>query len=304
MISIALLLFGIFTFCIFDSRNYNNKSRFLFFIFLLFVVAAFRNGDGLYDYAIYVESFNDYENRIIEPTFLLFSHLIHQLLNGEVLYLFLIYSFLAITFKYYAIKELSVLLIPSLYLYLCNFYIAQEWIQIRSGVAAGLLLLSVKAVFDRNLMKFLFLVLLAALFHVSALMFLIVYIFNPSKISKIACLLIFMLSYLCYFIHVDFLSVLRWAAFIDIIDSKLNAYENIAIGTANVFSIAQIIKVCVTFFLLYNVEKIQLYNKYAIILLKIMLLSLCVLPLFASDAVAGTRIRDLFGTVEFILFTY
>lgn len=100
----------------------------------------------------------------------------------------------------------------------------------------------------------------------------------------------------------DFLSVLRWAAFIDIIDSKLNAYENIAIGTANVFSIAQIIKVCVTFFLLYNVEKIQLYNKYAIILLKIMLLSLCVLPLFASDAVAGTRIRDLFGTVEFILF--
>ncbi len=302
MIAIAILFFFILLCLNLNERVYNNRRYIITITLCFFLIAAFRDGSNLYDYSVYVENFEHYEDRIIELSFVMISSFIHHYLNGEVAYLFIIYAALAVFIKCYAIKEISNLFVPSAFIYFSNFYIAQEWIQIRSGVAAAFLFISLKFVFDRKLLSFTLCIICATFFHTSALLFFFIYFLNPYKVSKKTYVFLFAISYFLYFIHVDFLSVLSMGAFMDIINFKLEAYKRIEIGSANVFSIAQILKSFITFVILFKIEKICKYNKYSIILVKTMVISLCVLPLFATDAVAGNRIRDLFGFVEIALF--
>lgn len=270
-------------------------------ICLLLVIAIFRTGEGLYDYKQYIYLFENYQNVFVESSFTFIAWIVHTYLNAEVFYLFFIYAVIAIGLKYLGIKQLSTLLVPSVFIYFCNFYIAQELIQIRSGVAAGFILMTIKPIYQKRFLQFLLFWGGAVCFHTSALLFFFVYFLNSQKINKLFWILLLLISYILCFTHFDLVSLLSLGSSIELVNAKLQMYEGLD-ESANVFSIAQILKIFVSVFLLCNAEKLIQRNCYSYLLLKIMFISLCVLPLFAGNAVVGTRTRDLFGIVEVVLF--
>lgn len=302
MLFVVVLIFFFFFFLVALNR-YSCKAENCFYIIFMFliVVAVFRDGNALYDYDVYVEAFDNYDTFLIEKSFYFVSYFVHKYLNSDALYLFAFYAIFGLALKFYSIKQLSLLIIPSIFIYFCNFYIAQELIQMRSGVAAGFCLLCIKPVYERNFPRFFFFLLLGCFFHSSAILFLLVWFLNPHNLNKRRFLFLFLISYFFYFIHVDLLSLVRFIP-VDFVNSKYSAYEQMDIEKANVFSIAQIIKCLVTFILLLYSDVLAVKNKFSFLILKIMILSLSFLPLLASNAVAGNRIRDLFGIVEILLF--
>ena len=68
---------------------------------------------------------------------------------------------------------------------------------LRQSVAMAIILFSLKFIYDRKLLKFLLLVLLATLFHQSALVFLIVYPLYNLKVTKIHFLIIGISFFMC-----------------------------------------------------------------------------------------------------------
>lgn len=268
---------------------------------LLFIISAFRSGEGLYDYKQYIYLFENYQSVFVESSFTFISWVVHTYLNSQTFYLFFIYAVIAFLLKYRGIKQLSLLLVPSIFIYFCNFYIAQELIQIRSGVAAGFILLTIKPIYERKFLYFLCFWGLAVCFHTSALLFFFVYFLNSRKINKLFWGMCLLLSYILYFTHFDLIGLLSLGSSFELVNAKLQAYGGMD-ETANVFSIAQIMKILISTLLLYNAGKLIRKNRYSYLLLKIMFISLCALPLFGRNAVTGTRIRDLFGIVEIVLF--
>lgn len=301
MIVITTIVFVLISIALFlPLKPKYERAIFNLVTIILLAISVFRTGEGLYDYKQYIYLFEHYQEVPIEVSFVMISDIVHSYFASDTFFLFAIYAVIAIFTKWWGIKMLSKLLIPSLFIYFCNFYIAQELIQIRSGVAAGFILLSIKPIYDRKFLLFLFLWIVAVLFHTSAALFFPIYFFSSRSINKKIWVSFIILSYILYILNYDLIRLLSVGVFVDIVSSKLEAYESIE-AMANVFSIAQMIKLSVTIILLYYSEKLVSKNKYGYLLLKIMVVSICTLPLFAGSAVLGTRIRDMFGVVEIIL---
>lgn len=303
MVIIIIITFTLLSYCIIINKKYKIENNIFYYIIALYLIllACFRDGNILYDYDVYVESFIDYDTFLIEQSFYLISLLIHKYLSSDIFYMFATYAILAIYLKFHAIKKLSYFIIPSILVYFSNYYIAQELIQIRSGVAAGFCLLSIKSIYERKLSVFIIYLLLACFFHTSAILFSVIWFLNPYRINKLKYITLLITSYIISFFNLDIVSIIGFIP-IDFINSKFIAYKTMNIDKANIFSIAQLIKIITTLSLLIYSKKLTINNKYSILLLKIMIISLISLPLFSSNAVAGNRIRDLFGIVEIILF--
>lgn len=151
---------------------------------LLFFVAGLRYYTG-YDF----ESYKEYYY---------ISNSFSQLIDGSVRlergYLFLSIIFSQMGFTYYTFvlffSGLSISVLtgfiyknfkyPSLFLmyYFARFFLARDMGQVRGGFAGVILLFAIPYVQKKQFLKFLAIVFLASLFHISAWVFLLVYILN------------------------------------------------------------------------------------------------------------------------------
>jgi hypothetical protein len=113
--------------------------------FFLFLIAALRNENVDRDYLTYILNYEQTAKRLaltIEPTFYLFS-IIARSIFDNVIFLFIIYAFLGVFIKIYAISKLSKeLYLFSFLVYFSNFFLLHEMTQIRAGVAAAFILIS------------------------------------------------------------------------------------------------------------------------------------------------------------------
>ncbi|MFC2099079.1 EpsG family protein, partial [Bacteroidota bacterium] len=202
-----LFYFLIFLLIALFSLYKNEQTKNIFFIccgLLLFFIAAFR-GDIDNDYQGYVNLYNQAATLTIiriEPTFLIISFIVKHLFNN-VVYLFIIYSLLGVCIKFYAIKKYTDYYLLSALIYFSNFYIFHEMTQIRVGVASALILLSIVPILDRKFWTFLILIIIAFLFHYSAIIALPLYFLNGRKINVLIFSLVIPVSYLFYFLSIN-----------------------------------------------------------------------------------------------------
>lgn len=239
-------------------------------------VAGFRNGDAMPDYASYAGYYNYIINGqfsyFIEMSFVLIAKISNTILYNESIILFVIYAIIGVTLKAHAIRKISPLFFYSLVIYISNYFILHEMIQIRVGVASAFILLSLVPLHDRSVKYFLLLIGFASFFHYTSIIFLSLWLLKSNKFNSIVYVSLIPLAYFLA-LFVDVASIFNFISYFlptNGIAEKVAGYsqgvqERFKI---NVFGIFPLTRIIVLLFFIFFVHKIQQYNKYFYILLK------------------------------------
>jgi hypothetical protein len=279
-----------------------NKYLFTFFWILLILTSAFR-GDVDRDYGGYIDMLQRTYTFVVEPTFVFFSKIINNFLGGKYIFIFIFYALLGVSIKMYAIKKLTNLKFFSLLIYFCGFFILQEMTQIRVGVAAGFMLISIIFLEKRNLSFFLLSSLFAFLFHYSAII--IFPLWFIYKINKPILFLLIPVSYFVYFIDINLIYNLP----IPGVNDKISMYQIIAdekveVVKTNVFNYILLLNIILYYIFLSNYNLLKNKNKYFPILIRIYLISISTYILFAKMPIFSTRVSEIYGVVQIIIIPF
>lgn len=308
MIIIILIIFTLATIiAILPIKSQIYKQNLYFgFALVLISIAGFR-GEGVdRDYLNYVYLFENFSNSLIEPLFYIISFIIHKFLFSDPLYLFVIFAFIGVSTKFWAIKQLSDLWFLTLVIYIGEFFILHDLTQIRVGIASGFLLLCIKPIYERNWKLFLLFSTIAILSHYSAILILPLWFINANKPRKIYLLIFIPISYVIYFAGTNIIGNIP----IPYIKEKLALYQMLqkagvdGFDKINVFNLIHLFRIALYYLFIFKLELLIEKNKYAIILVKLFVISLCSFPLFAFMPVVGFRISELFGIVDIILIPF
>ncbi|MDE6300850.1 MAG: EpsG family protein [Muribaculaceae bacterium] len=277
----------------------------LVFNLILFVILiGFKDITKVKDTYAYLISLTGMGEDSNEPTFKLIVSIVNFISPNDYVLLFFIYGLISCWIKGWAIFKQSNFIILSLLIWFADLFPLQELTQIRAGVANGLLLLSIPSLYRKDLRTYAFICLVASLFHYSALMMVPLWFLNGKKFNfKLWAGLVtfFMIIAILGFDAMWVISLIPIPA----IQAKYSAYLILQAASetnTNIFSVMLIVKLCLTIFLAYNIRKIYLHNRFAILYTKIMLLSIILLFAFSTNLTFALRSQELLGIVDILLF--
>ena len=277
----------------------------------LILIAGFRtiglDRDSL-NYVTYYQSANKIDLLDKEPAFWIIKFVNDILFKGDIRTFFFIFATLGVSIKFFAIKKLSKKPWISVIAYISLYYILHEMTQIRAGVAAGIFLLAIPDIYNKNLKNYLLKTLIAVSFHYSAIIMLPLYFFNPKNIK----IIYFSLPVLGLFFALSKLSstflinkivnilpeFLRYK--INIYFSLLNNGIHSEINIFNIYYTSLLILLIFIFYILY-ILKIKLKGFYDIIYVKILIFSLFVFYFFSFIPVFSFRISEFLDVVLIFL---
>jgi hypothetical protein len=303
-----------------DSYESNNHfyrkylSSFLYWTIALFLIliAGLRpiglDKDSI-NYANVIQSSIDVNLIDKEPAFWIIKHFNDIFFSGDVHTFFLIFATLGISIKFLAIKKISKMPLLSVIVYLSIYFILHEMTQIRAGVAAGLFLLSIPDIYDRNFRKFIIKALLAISFHYSAIVMIPLYFLHPKKLNVVYILLPIVGLISAYFdLSKTLLSNLANLA-PDFLAYKINIYltllelgEHSEISIINIYYSVLLFSIYFFYFLIIKNE-IKIKSNYDIIFIKILSISLFTFYFFSNVPVFAYRISEFLNVVVIVFFT-
>lgn len=147
-------------------------------------------------FANYNTFYFDFFKNSTEPGHSFFAFLLNQIQAGKTIYL-LFFSTLSLVFFYSYYIDKKELLPWSIYFAFCVGYIFVMMNGMRQAVAMPIIGLSIRYIVNRNVLKFIGLILLASIFHYSAFLLLPIYYVNYlSKIKFKYWLILFLVSVL------------------------------------------------------------------------------------------------------------
>ncbi|NCB11587.1 MAG: EpsG family protein [Erysipelotrichia bacterium] len=172
------------------SKNLTISSKTLVLILigiLLILIAGLRpigiDGDSLNYISVLHLSLSEANFIDKEPTFWIINELNKILFAGNDQTFFLIFAIIGVSLKLYVIRQYSISPILSLLTYISMFFILHEMTQIRSGVAIGFVFWALFDLVQKRNVSFLIKILIATLFHYSAIVMLILYFLSRNKIN-------------------------------------------------------------------------------------------------------------------------
>lgn len=291
-------------------HTYNRPSKVYLYLTGLFLIlfAGLRGKDVSSDYSTYIEFFLDIKQQgelklfsLVEPSYIIISYLL-----PTVRAVMIVFALLAVSIKLYAINTMTPFVFFSITLLFSSFFLVQEMNQIRAAVATGILLLSIPSIFDKKLFSFCVLIIVAMLFHYSAIVFFPLYFLSNSKIQRFYFLVI-PAAYLLNLLGIGFLDILKHIH-INFVESKLEAYNELySMGMytkINIYNPIVILRIAIIYTLLVNSKQLSLKNRYFIVLMKSYIISIAVLVLFSNLPVFSLRVSDIFGIVEILLIPF
>lgn len=306
MLILLHILFVIFSILLFLKKSKSKYENIYFtsIILVLIFTAGFRTPNSDRDYQNYIDFFNNAPDIIIEPFFIIISVIIKNSIGNSYISLFLIFSFLSLGLKYFAIKRLTDLWYISAFVYFSYSFILHDLTQIRAGVASSFLFFLVPAIYDRKPVKFLFICLIAICFHYSAIIFLFLW-FTNKGLGKTFLVLLIPIGYFFYFLNFDLFFSLPFES----INSKLNVYKTLQEYDTdrekiNVFNLLFLYKILVYYLLLIKFNFLKNINKYSSIIISIYGFSLFSFLFFSKMPIVSFRIYELLGVIEIIAFTF
>lgn len=308
MIIIVCLLFAISFFFSIISIPYRlyKIGLFVFLGFILITVAGLRKEGVDRDYANYKDAFEG-TNLIgfaAEPSFAFICWIIKVFLNNNVIFLFVIYALIGVFIKFYAIKQLTEFWFLSICIYISYLYTLQELTQIRVGVATGILLLSIKPLYDRKFLIFFVLSILAFLFHFSTFFIVILWFLDHKKINTKLWFFLILFSCLFGIALKDYFAAISSVFALGPLENKVLAYQFDNNSLLNVFNVWQLLRCGLSFLFLYKIDLLQKNNLYSIILVKIYVLATCVFFLLSFNPAFSGRISDVLAVVDIVLIPF
>jgi len=282
----------------------NREKYIVFFIgIFLFLLSAFRDGALLPDYHTYVNYYR-ISIKVIEPSFILISKLVKATFDN-VIFLFVIYALFGVYLKLKGILELSRLYLFSILIYVANFYLLHELVQIRASVATGLFLLSIKPLYKRDLKRFILFSTAAVCFHFSAIIIFPLWLLRKNKINVFFYGSIILFSYVLYFLHIDLVKTIISLIPIHYIQEKYLIYEKlqkegVERTAIHVFNYVFLGKMLVFYIILFKNKLLVKNNPYSFLLLKIHAIAFVSYIVLAYKPTFATRVYEFYGVVEMI----
>jgi len=285
------------------------KLAYIISLFFLIIIAAFRPATCCADYSTYVDYYNDISYiplSFLEPSYFVITAISRTLFSSPI-GVFIIYAILGVCLKGLAIAKLTKYYAVSLILYFGSFFLLHEMTQIRVGVAAGILLLSIPYIQQKKLIKFVSLILIGCLFHYSLIIFLPFYFIDSFKINKLAYISIVIGIYVITLAGVNFLTILNYVK-LGFLSSKIEAYQALLqqgmFGGISLINPLLYLRIIILIFFIVNYKALLLKNQYAVIIIKIYAFSILAFIGFSPLPILAGRVSQLLGVVEIILVPY
>jgi hypothetical protein len=304
---IIIIYFTFFSF-FFIFKNEQSKGVSYFILISLIIISSLKTQYDSRDYLNYVYAFKNINslnfNYKYEPTFIMIINLIKTFSNNPVI-LFIIYSIIGVGLKFKAIFEYSNFILGSIIVYISNFFILHEFTQIRVGVASAFILLSYKYLINKKYYKYIIFILVAFIFHYTAILFLPILFLNIKSINKSNWFLILFFSFILVLNGFTFSYLIKYFSFGPLL-LIFNFHESqnniILVNYVNIFNVIFIVRIFIALYLLYNIDFIYKINPYSILYIKIYIIGLTSFLLFSDITALSFRISDLFFVVEIFLF--
>lgn len=301
------LFFLVFAFSFWcDENRQGGKWPYLSAFIILFLISAFRPVGIDCDSETYVGMYDGVRLVLAEYSFVLISDFAYYVFHDYRI-IFVVYAFLGVFIKYFALKRLTPLYFMSLLMYMSNFYILHDFTQIRAGVASALFLFALKYMSDGKRLSALLYMLMAVFFHYSSLAYLPLIVLSNRSLSKFYRWLLAVsvpLAYVIYFMGINLITAIP----IPFVGDKLELYQQLqdagdmAVEHVNVFNLVFIVKIMIYYVLLWKYSVIREKTPIISILLKIYALSIVSFVVLTPLPVLSFRVSELYGIVEIILF--
>lgn len=251
------------------------------------------------DYKHYVTAFNHTFSERFEPTFYMIRYLALSL-EWDYIGLFFIYAVLSISIKNYCITRMSDQIWLSYLIWISSSFILMDMITIRASVSSGLMLLAIKYRCDNSLLKSFMAIIVAALFHYSAAILLIIIFLSPRKGYRMFYICIIPV---CFIIQIVGLTI---SHFIPLLG--LSAFQNLYAGysddsAANLYNLLTLGRcfIAILLWLKYNNWKSR--NPYALLCLKVYTFGGALFMLFGDMLRVGFRFAEMLWCTDIIAFT-
>lgn len=203
---ILTLLVSLHSFCDITKQKQSKLLYFCIFSILL-VFAGFRDehiGSDTFVYYKYYQEVARTGAFLFEPLYSLLVYLFAKIFQLDFYWFSFTIAFLSLGLKFKAFYKFSPsLFIPILY-YFSDYYLAQDFNQVRQGLASGVILLSIGFLHERQIKKYVITVFVAILIHTSSVFFLLFPLFIwLSERSRVELVAVVCVSYLCIFLDLN-----------------------------------------------------------------------------------------------------
>lgn len=260
------------------------------------------------DSDVYESIFNSTEKPspsiLVEYSFIWISNLLKNI-HDDIHIVFLFYAILAVCIKFYSIYRLTPLVSLALVIYIGNFYLLHDCIQIRASVASAFFLLSIKPFSDGRKWLGAIWLLIALFFHYSSLILFVVLLLSNKPLSivwRIALACLVPIGLFMFVMHINPIASLP----IPYIEEKLTTYEELKnkgiFDEISIFNVLVWMRIIIFLYALYFYNIIYEHCKYLPLILKIMGISIFSFFALSSIPILSERVNELFGIVEILLF--
>lgn len=278
---------------------------------LMIVLATTKSIDHTADGTIYEHIFYNNDEILTqlttEPTFLWLSRLVLAL-GGGLIWMFLIYALIAIPTKMKVLYSMTPYIFTALIIYIPIYFELHDMIQIRAAAACAFLLAALQPLADKRYWTATLLMIVAVLFHYSSVVF-IPFLFIGNRrlgyYGKIAVGCVIPLCFVAYLLHKDLFSLIPSS----VLGGKLDYYQKtsekgeweMALLYKNVYFM---LKVAMMYLCLYFYDHLVAQNRLTPLLLSLFAASILSPMLFSTVPVIASRVSDMYGIIDCIVFTF
>lgn len=300
----------------YEFRPSINKVMLVFVGLLLALLAGFRHPEVARDYEAYQMVFDSIFTMdspatllIYEPGFYAIVFGVRTLFeNNYGIAIMVLFAFATIAIKLAGINKLAFNPYFVILFYFSHFFILHEMTQIRIGLASGIFLLSIPYYLRGNRLGFIGMILLATLFHYSAIFYLLILFFNPRSFNYYFFIGVLILSVVFAYLRLPLAGILTRFNIADV-SSKLEVYVELGqkgyLEEIRVYNVQNLCNIFCCVYLLYLIPKpVLLSDSTLMLFLKCNTISIFLLSFFAGMPTVAFRFSELFAVVSIFLFAY
>lgn len=301
----------------YELKPFKNDLLLVLTILLLGLLAGLRGENVSKDYGNYqiiFDSIYDLFRRndgiflpIIEPVFagiILVLRFFFQDNYGLAIMLF--FSFTSVLLKVISSKKLSFNPFFVILFYFSHYFILHEMAQIRIGLACGLFFIGLIYYFKDYKRIYIALILIASLIHYSAILYLLIFVFDLKRFNKPIYIAILVTAIILGYLKIPLLDYFGTFNVANVSGRLYNYSQIVESGYAegiNVFNVLNLISIAVCLFFIFLIPREDLIDNQPLLLfLKCNILSIFLLSFFSGVPSVAFRFSELYGISSIFLF--
>lgn len=304
----------------YELNPFKDRRLLIFIGISLALLAGLRGEEVSRDYLLYQYAFDNILDfipdeadgyfSIYEPGFIgvvIFLKIFFIQNYGLAIMLF--FASASVAIKIFVFDRFSVNPYLVILLYFSHYFIIHEMTQIRVGFASAIFLVSLFFYFKNNYKAYVGMILLATLFHYSALFYLILLLIRKENFNRYIYTTLLVMSIILGIVKLPLFNLLGGLFSIGGNTGKIGTYNTIMeYGLADevkVFNVINLTKIFCSIYLMYFIPKYDLLKDNRLTLfLKCNIISIFTLSLFSGVPLIAFRISDLFAVVSVFNYAY